>query len=516
MRSPLPPPPGTFSPAPGTYPHRRFWPPPSGGLNSPLFCPRFRLLPLSAVSAPRANYRITALIVAAALFMEQMDATVLATALPTMAATFGVSPLHMSVALTAYLISLAVFIPASGKVADRFGARNVFRVAIVLFVLGSILCGQADSLPFLVVARFLQGMGGAMMMPVGRLVLLRTTAREDFVSAMAWLMVPGLVGPVLGPPLGGFIVTYWSWRWIFYINVPIGLLGLYFATRYIGEVREENPGPFDGVGFVLSGIALACLMFGLELASRGVLSVTAMVLVFGVGLSCAALYFRHARHTPAPILDFSLMAVPTFRLSVLGGSLARVTAGATPFLLPMLMQVGFGLSAAKSGLITFAGAAGAMAMKASATPILRRFGFRNTLIWNSVVSSACIALYATLRPDWPDWTIYVLLFCGGFFQSLIFTAYNSVAYADLPPARMSAATSFYTTFQQLMLSMGICLSAAALHASVVLSGRQEALVTDFSVAFLVVTAISLLAAPVCARIPKNAGSDMTGYQDGPD
>ena len=457
----------------------------------------------------RARYRTTALIIASALFMEQLDSTVLATALPSMARTFGVAPLHMSAALTSYLLGLAVFIPASGFIADRFGARTIFRVAIAVFTLGSILCGQSGSLGFLVAARFLQGVGGAMMVPVGRLVLLRTVSLQDLVAAMSWFMVPALIGPVLGPPLGGFFVTYFSWRWIFYINVPIGILGIVLTTIYIDDVREPRPGPFDLGGFLLSAGSLSCLMFGLEMASRGeAISARLLVLALAVGLLLGLGYFLHARRAVNPILDFRLMRVPTFGISVLGGSLTRITGGALPFLLPMMMQLGFGLSAARSGAITFVSAVGSVLMKVTAPPILRRFGFRTTLVWNGVLASSGLALCAAFRPGWPIAAIYAVLLIGGFFQSLQFTAYNTIAYADIPPDRMSAATSFYATFQQLMLSTGICVSSGALALSIGLSRHSRPQLGDFSVAFLTVTVLSVLASPVCARLAGDAGDAM--------
>lgn len=461
-------------------------------------------------SAP--GFRTIALIIASAMFMEQLDGTILATALPSMAASFDVSPLHMSVALTSYMLSLAVFIPASGVIADRFGSRNVFRGAIALFTVGSILCGVCQNLPMLVLARLLQGVGGAMMVPVGRLVLLRSVAKSELVSAMSWLLVPALIGPVVGPPLGGLIVTWASWRWIFYINVPIGLVGMWLATRYIPDVRLTERVPFDKVGFVLSGVSLACLVFGLEMASRGVTSVYGSSGLVVVGLVLGAAYVWHSRRVEHPILDLSLMRFTTFRLSVVAGSLTRITAGAVPFLLPLMMQLGFGMSAAHSGIVTFISAVGAMLMKATAAPVLRRFGFRFTLMWNGVLSVACIALCAAFRPDWPLWSIYLILLVGGFFQSLQFSAFNTVAYADVPSDRFSSATSFYTTFQQLMLSLGICVAAASLHASVVWHGREHAQLPDFSAAFIVITLVSLLAAPVCALLPRNAGAEMSGHR----
>lgn len=458
------------------------------------------------------HFRTTALIVASALFMEQLDGTVLATALPTMARTFHISPLYMSVALTSYLLSLAIFIPASGKIADRFGACKVFCSAIAIFTVGSILCGQAGNLPVLVIARLLQGFGGALMVPVARLILFRSVPKEEMISAMAWFLVPALIGPVLGPPLGGAIVTYLSWRWIFYINIPIGLSGIVLALLYIKDESEPIRARFDWLGLITSGISLACLMFGLEMVSRGVTSPYATLSLIGIGLIGGGIYLLHAKSHPAPILDIRLMRVQTFRLSVFAGSLTRITGGALPFLLPMMMQLGFGMSAAQSGVITFTGAAGSLLMKASATPVLRRFGFRSTLVWNGLLATGCIALCAAFRPSWPLPAIYGVLLVSGFFQSLQFTAYNTIAYADIPSSRMGDAIGFYTTFQQLMLSLGICVSAAALHMSVLLSGRQHATLADFTTAFLVVTAISLLASPVCAQLPKDAGAAMSGHK----
>jgi len=464
------------------------------------------------VEIRRPNYRITALIIASALFMEQLDSTVLATALPTMARYFDVSPSHMSVALTSYLLTLAVLIPASGNVADRFGARTVFSAAIAGFTLSSILCAQAHSLSLLVLARLLQGAGGAMMIPVGRLVLLRSVDRAELISAMSWFLVPGLIGPILGPPVGGMIVTYLDWRWIFYINVPIGVLGVALAWTFIENTRATTRQAFDLRGFVLSGVSLACLLFGFETTSRSVGNAWLAGALIAAGLLSGAAYVAHAlraRRT-TPILDLTLMRIRTFRVSMIAGSLSRITQGAQPFLLPLMMQIAFGMSAAQSGLLTFATTGGSVMMKGFAGPLLRRFGFRGVLIWNGILSSLLYATCAAFRQNWPHWSLFLVLAICGSSMSLQFTAYNTVAYDDVPPERTAAANSFYTTFQQLMLSFGICAGALVLTVSEALSGRIEASVGDFSAAFLVVTAISLIAAPVCLAYPRDAGDSMSG------
>jgi MFS family permease len=390
----------------------------------------------------------------------------------------------------------------------------VFSSAIVIFTLSSILCAQAPNLPLLVAARLLQGAGGAMMIPVGRLVLLRSVDRADLVSAMSWFLVPGLIGPILGPPVGGLIVTYLDWRWIFYINVPIGILGIALTRAFIQNTRSTTRQPFDLWGFALSGVSLACLLFGFETTSRGVGETSVALALIGAGLVSGAAYVVYSRRARrvTPILDLGLMRIRTFRVSVLAGSLSRITQGAQPFLLPLMMQLSFGMSAAQSGLLTFATAGGSMMMKAAAAPILRRFGFRTTLIWNGIFSSLLYAACAAFRKDWPHWSLFLVLALCGFSMSLQFTAYNTVAYDDVPAERTAAANSFYTTFQQLMLSFGICTGALALTISKSLAGHSHASVGDFSTAFLIVTAISLLAAPVCLQFPRDAGARMSGHR----
>jgi EmrB/QacA subfamily drug resistance transporter len=455
------------------------------------------------------------LIVASAMFMEQLDGTVLATALPAMARSFGVAPLRMNVALTAYLLTLAMFIPASGRLADRFGSRTIFRTAIGLFTIGSIACAQAPNLAFLVAARMLQGAGGAMMSPVGRLVLLRAVSKSQLVQAMAWLMIPATIGPIVGPPIGGFLVTYLSWHWIFYVNVPIGCVGIVLVTRYIEEMREPVRSKFDLLGLVLAGSALASLMFGIEMASRGAGSVPITAGLIGTGAVSAALYWLHAKYHPQPMLDFRMMRIATFRLSVMAGSLSRIAVGAMPFLLPMMLQLGFGLSALHSGLITFVSSVGSLAMRLAAPWFLRRLGFRNVLVWIGLLATLLLASIAAFRPGWPLAAIYVLLLLNGFFQSLQFMAYNTIAYADVPRPQMSTATSFYTTFQQMSLTLGIAMSATVLAASIRVMHHAGPRLSDFSVAFLAVAAVSLFAPMVSLRLEHGAGAELSGHRDRP-
>ncbi len=463
------------------------------------------------ISRGVAGYRRIALVVATALFMQQLDGTVLTIALPTMARDLGAAATNLSLALTSYLLALALFIPASGNLADRFGARTIFCGAIGLFLAGSLACAQAGSLWQLVGARFLQGMGGAMMVPVGRLVLMRSVAKSDTLQALSWLVIPALIGPILGPPLGGLIVTWLDWRWIFYLNLPIGLIGMVCGLVMIPNFRGDISSRFDKCGFVLSGGALGCLLFGFELASRAETGGTAAVLVFS-GIGLGAVYIRYARSARDPILDPALMRISTFRLSVIAGSLTRITQGAQSFLLPLMLQLAFGLSAAVTGSITVAGALGGLAMKALAPRILRRWGFRVSLTFSGVFGTGGYALCATFRPDWPTAGMVIVIAISGFFTSLQFTGYNAIAYADIRKEDLSGATTFYATFQQLTLSLGICLSATALEFGQALSNRTELTVTDFIGAFLLVTAISASAIIWNQKIEPNAGASISGHR----
>jgi MFS family permease len=335
-------------------------------------------------------------------------------------------------------------------------------------------------------------------------------AKEDMVQAMSWLIMPALVGPIIGPPLGGFIVTYLNWRWIFYLNLPAGILGVLLVTKFIGQVRGDRPVKLDLRGFILSGVSLGCLLFGCEMTSRTGELRDALILI-AVGLAAGGLYVLHARGREDPILDLTLMRTPTFRLSVLGGSLIRITQGAQPFLLPLMFQLDFGMSAAESGSITIAGAVGSLGMKWFAPRVLKRFGFRTSLIVNGLISSAGYAVCGLFRPSWPPAALFAVLAACGFFMSFQFTAYNTIAYDEIPAERMSTATSFYATFQQLMLSLGICVGAGALHVGMLAAHRSSPGLPQFTLAFLVVTAVSLSAVFWNTRFSDQAGDELSGH-----
>lgn len=419
-------------------------------------------------------------------------------------------PIALKLALTSYLLSLAVFIPVSGWFADRYGAKNVFRAALAIFMVGSIACGFAVSLPDFVLFRIIQGLGGAMMVPVGRLVVLRSVPKGQFVAALSWFTIPALIGPILGPPIGGFITTYAHWRWIFFINVPIGLMGIALVTRYIGDIREENAPPLDLTGLVLLGIGLSGVVFGLAVLGQHLVPLWLAGAIALIGFIFCALYALHARRKAHPVLDLRLLAIPTFRASVIGGSIFRIGVGATPFLLPLMFQIGFGLSAFASGLLTFASAAGAMTMKFTAQPILRRFGFRSVLLVNGVLSSCFIAAYGFFTPATPHALIIGLLLMGGFFRSLEFTSINAIAYADVPNAQMSQATSFVSAAQQIALSIGVAMAALILETMRTGGPGTAITVGDFTAAFVVVAIVSAACIVIFARLPRDAAAELSG------
>src|SRR6266481_1738136 len=433
-------------------------------------------LPLSRFSMNKE--RLIPLIVATALFMENMDSTVIATSLPAIAADIG--------------------------------ARMVFSIAIGVFIVGSIGCALSSSVNDFVIARIVQGFGGAMMTPVGRLVLLRSIDKSALVNAMAWVTVPALVGPVIGPPLGGFITTYLTWHWIFLINIPIGLLGIFMALRFIDPIRSEDPERFDLYGLVLAGIGLGGIAFGLSIAGLNLLPWTIVIALVAIGTISMTLYVIHARRTASPVLDFALLRLPTMRASIIGGFLFRLGIGSLPFLLPLLMQVGFGLSPLRSGLVTFASAVGAMGMKTLAARIIRTFGFRNIMTINAVVSSVFLAACALFTIATPLLLIMILLVVGGFFRSLQFTAINTLAYAEVEPAQMSRATTLVSVNQQLAVSAGVAVGAFSVESTMLLHHVSELSAADFAPAFIVVSVISAISAYFFWQMPDDAGHQVSG------
>ncbi|MFL4989697.1 MAG: DHA2 family efflux MFS transporter permease subunit [Microvirga sp.] len=456
--------------------------------------------------------RLLPLIIATALFMENTDSTVISTSLPMIAQSLGTDPIALKLALTSYLVSLAIFIPISGWMADKYGARTIFTTAIGVFMAGSLACAGANSLEWFVIARFVQGAGGAMMVPVGRLVLLRSVQRSEVVQALATLTIPALVGPIVGPPLGGFITTYFDWRWIFFINIPIGVLGIVLATIFVPNVREEDTPPLDFIGFVLSGFGFALLMLGFASGGRHLIPAEISTGCVVIGAICLVLYVFHARRTPYPVLQLRLLKIPTFRISVVGGFLFRVGIGAIPFLLPLMLQVGFGLSPLASGSLTFIAAVGALFMKTMAKRILERTGFRRLLIVNAFIGAGFVAANGFFTPETPHWLIMIVLLVGGCFRSLQFTSLNAIGYAEISNREMSYATSLSSALQQVSLSIGVAFGAFVLEAAASLDGNPVITAADFGPAFWAVAMVSALAGFVFIGLSPTAGAEMSGHR----
>jgi len=451
--------------------------------------------------------RYATIAIASALFMEFIDSTALSTALPTLARAFRTDPLHLKLALTSYILALAVFAPASGWVADRFGAKRVFMIAMSVFLAGSILCGMSTSLTQLVLCRLLQGAGGAMMTPVGRLIIVASTPRAELVSAMSWFTMPALIGPLLGPPVSGLVLGVAAWPWIFYINVPVCILGLVAVGKLVHPRREPNPGPFDFRGFSLAAIAVSALVaatetIGVHVFSRGV-QITLLVIAFIAG----AAYIRHAKRTPKPVLDLSLFKLPTFRASILGGTLVRLGIGATPLLLPLLLQVGLGWSPLKAGLVTIWQSVGALSAKPAAPKLLSRAGFRPVLITSVLATAVLTTLPGLFRASTPIPVLVVIFLFSGFARSNQFTAANTISYADVPPARVSSASTLSTVMQQIGLSLGVSFGGAILGMA---KGGDALTPSQFVIPYFAVGLTTLLALPVYLKLPKSAGASLRG------
>jgi EmrB/QacA subfamily drug resistance transporter len=453
-------------------------------------------------------WRGLALLVAGAFFMENLDGTIVATAAPRMAESFGVHSVDLNVVMTAYLLALAMFIPVSGWIADRIGARTVFASAIVVFTVASGLCAISSSLGELTAMRVLQGIGGAMMVPVGRLVVLRSTSKAELISAIAYLTWPALVAPVIAPALGGLFATYSSWRWIFAINLPLGLLAFLLALRMVPNTRPDEHIPLDWRGFALSGLGLATLAFGLELMNGRQVRWHLVGATVAAGTALIAIAVLHLRRERHPLINLEILRIPTFRIANLGGSSFRMAISAVPFLLPLLFQDGFGWTPFKSGLMVIAVFAGNIAIKPATTPILRRFGFRRVLLAAGIAAGVTLALCAFLEAGTPLPVVALALFLSGVFRSIGFTAYNTIAFADVEPHQTSDASTLFATTQQLSAGMGVAVGALALRLGNPICdffGMPLTAVRPFGVALVLVALFAFLAAVESALMTPHAG-----------
>ena len=455
--------------------------------------------------------RLIPAIVASPLFLQNLDASVMATALPSIASSLAVPPLHLNLAITAYLLSLAVFLPLSGWLADRLGARRVFCLAIALFSFGSALCGVADSLPELVLFRILQGLGGAMMVPVGRLILLRAVPPEGMVEAMVWFTVPAVIGRMVGPLFGGAIVTYASWHWIFLVNIPFGLLAIALTLAFVSnDPPAVDPVPFDFGGFALLALGLSLLLGALETAGRAMVPVPMSWMAALMGAMLLWQYTRHSRHRSQPLIDLAILRHRTFRASVFGGLPLRVAIGAAPFLLPLMLQLGFGLSPLASGALTVATSVGALGTRVVMARAIRRFGFRKLLIGATALSSLSYLGYSQFTPATPHLLLFVVLMLGGLVTSMCMVCLGTLGFSEIPPPRMSHATALSSMAQQVSLSFGVVLGAALLAAASFWHGGNgiDLQAGDFSPAFIVIGLVNVLSLWWFVRLDPQEGAQM--------
>ena len=465
--------------------------------------------PDTPIATQRVNPTVP-LVIACGMFMNQLDSTIIATSIPQIAHTLGESPLRLNLAITAYLISLAVFIPISGWIADRFGARRVFCCAITLFTLSSALCGLADSLAMLVGMRILQGLGGAMMTPVGRLILIRSFPKDQLVTAMSYASMPALIGPTIGPIVGGFLTEYISWRWIFFINIPIGLLGILLSLRFIRNFRQPSSPNFDFGGFLLVGFGLALLELAIEYLGRNMVPVGVEAALFAAAILMLLLYAWHAMKRSDPVLDLTLFRLRSFRTSTLAGGLCRLAIGGVPFLLPLQLQLGFGLDPLHAGFLTFVTSIGAMAMKTVVRRVLKHIGFRRLLAYNGVLLGFTIAGIGAFTATSPHWLLLVYLLAYGFVRSVQFTSVTVLGYADLTPPIMSKGTSMSSVIQQLCNSFGVAISATMLSLLVGPQGHPDQ--HDFQLVFVAVGLFPILAMFDFLRLRPEDGAQVSGRE----
>ncbi len=471
-----------------------------------------------AVPAPDAatrlarTKRILPWIVATALFMENLDATILNTAVPTMAASLEVAPLSLKAVLTSYTLCLAVFIPISGWMADRFGTRRVFLWAILCFTLGSALCGLAVNIPMLVAARVLQGIGGSMMTPVGRLALVRTFPKNEMLAAMNFVIIPALIGPLLGPVTGGLIVNWLPWRTIFFLNLPFGLLGFWLVRRHMPDYRDPEVAPLDRRGFLLFGSGIALLSYALEVFGEHRLPAGPLTALFAVAALLLLLYVWHERHTAHPVIEIALFRIRTFKIAVIGGTVTRLGVGGMPFLLPLLYQIGLGYPAWQAGLLTMPQAIAAITMKAISGRVLERLGHRQVLIANTVLFGATLATFSLVGPGTPLWCILPLSFAQGLFSALQFTSMNSLVYADTSDRDASMANSIALTAQMMSWSFGVAL--ASLTTAAYLQGAPQTehghFLSALHKSFLTLGALTILSSLTFWRLRADDGNNVSG------
>ncbi|EMP4696101.1 TPA: MFS transporter [Klebsiella pneumoniae] len=453
-----------------------------------------------------------ALLVAGAFFMEFLDGTVIATALPDMARDFGVTAVELNIGISAYLITLAVLIPASGWIADRFGARAIFTLALAIFTLASVFCGLSTEVHIFVVMRILQGVGGALMVPVGRLAVLRTTPKHQLIKAIATLTWPALVAPIIGPPLGGFITRYASWHWIFFINVPLGLAAIILSLRIIPDIRETERRSFDLSGFITTSVAMVSLVTAMERLGDRQPQIWPTLALAALGFGCLLYSIRHFRRAAAPMVRLDALQVPTFRVTMYGGSLFRASISAVPFLLPLLFQVGFGMDPFHSGLLVLAVFVGNLTIKPATTPLIRWLGFRRLLLINGALNVCSLLACALLTPQTPVWAIMLILYLGGVFRSIQFTGVSTLAFADVPAAQMSDANTLFSTASQLAVGLGITLGAIGIRL-----GEQvgdwlhltELPGISFRLSFVFIALICLVGMIDSLHLAKTAGSSVS-------
>ncbi|HBX7620707.1 MFS transporter [Klebsiella pneumoniae] len=453
-----------------------------------------------------------ALLVAGAFFMEFLDGTVIATALPDMARDFGVTAVELNIGISAYLITLAVLIPASGWIADRFGARAIFTLALAIFTLASVFCGLSTEVHIFVAMRILQGVGGALMVPVGRLAVLRTTPKHQLFKAIATLTWPALVAPIIGPPLGGFITRYASWHWIFFINVPLGLAAIILSLRIIPDIRETERRSFDLSGFITTSVAMVSLVTAMERLGDRQPQIWPTLALAALGFGCLLYSIRHFRRAAAPMVRLDALQVPTFRVTMYGGSLFRASISAVPFLLPLLFQVGFGMDPFHSGLLVLAVFVGNLTIKPATTPLIRWLGFRRLLLINGALNVCSLLACALLTPQTPVWAIMLILYLGGVFRSIQFTGVSTLAFADVPAAQMSDANTLFSTASQLAVGLGITLGAIGIRL-----GEQvgdwlhltELPGISFRLSFVFIALICLVGMIDSLHLAKTAGSSVS-------